>query len=102
MNTNIKGDFQICISVPLRIRGLEAKRQCFLIKKQVNLNKKETESKGENPIRTLRETNVCFSSYENRELKIKLRLIESRKRKRKRNLLWPKDILVVFPFCFNV
>ena len=51
---------------------LKSKSPCILSNKNVNLNKKETESKMENPTHSFRETNLCFSSYKSRKLKVKL------------------------------
>ena len=44
----------------------------FVEQKYKNFNKNETESKLENPTHTFRETNLSFSSYKNRKLKVKL------------------------------
>ena len=44
----------------------------FVEQKYKNFNKNETESKMENPRHSFRETNLCFSSYKNRKLKVKL------------------------------
>ena len=81
MNTDINGDFQICISVPLKINGLGAKvpiaflsffflstllnynilksqNPFCLLKKNINFNKHEMKSKIENPTHTLKEMSL--------------------------------------------
>ena len=49
--------------------------------KNINFNKNETESKMENPTHSFRETNLCFSSYKNCKLKVKLWWVGVRERK---------------------
>ena len=55
---------------------------CFLLNKDINFNKIETESKMENPT-ILERQSLCFSSYKNRKLKLKLWWVGARKRKKK-------------------
>ena len=59
----------------------------FVEQKYKNFNKNETESKMENPTHSFRETNLCFSSYKNRKLKVKLWWVGARDRKKKRFLV---------------
>ena len=63
----------------LKIKGLrtklcqKSKRPCILLNKNINFNKNETESKIKNPAHTvLKRRALCFSSYKNRTLKVKL------------------------------
>ena len=51
---------------------LKSKSSCILLNKNINFNKIETESKKENPIHSLKETNVRFVSYKDRKFKVKL------------------------------
>ena len=55
----------------------------LLVELKHNFNKNETESKMENPTHSFRDMNVlCFSSYKNRELKVKLWWIRNYDRKK--------------------
>ena len=54
----------------------------FVEKKNQNFNKNKKESKTENPIHSFRKINLCFSSYKNRELKVKLWWIGACERKK--------------------
>ena len=55
----------------------KVKKACILVNKNLKFNKNETESKMENP-----PTHMCFSSYKNCELKVKLSWFGARERKR--------------------
>ena len=61
---------------------LKSKSPCFLLNKNINFNKNETESKMENPTHSFREMNLCFSSYKNCELKVKLWWVGAHERKK--------------------
>ena len=50
---------------------LGSKSPCILLDKDINFHKNETTSKMENPI-VLQERTLCFSSYKDRKLKVKL------------------------------
>ena len=58
--------------------AFKSKSPCMLLNKNVNFNKNETESKIENPRGTL-----CFSSYKNRKLKVKLLWVGAREKKKR-------------------
>ena len=51
---------------------LKSKSPCILLNKIINFNKNETESKMENPTHSLERQTLCFDSYKNRKLKVKL------------------------------
>ena len=51
---------------------LKSKSLCILLNKNINFNRNETESKMENPTPVLERKTLCFSSYKNRKLKVKL------------------------------
>ena len=51
---------------------LKSKSPCILLNKNINFNKNETESKMKIPYIVLDKQALCFSSYKNRKLKIKL------------------------------
>ena len=51
---------------------LKSTSPCFLLNKNINFNKKKTESKMENPTHIFTETNLALLSYKNRELKVRL------------------------------
>ena len=50
---------------------LGSKSPCIVLDKDINFHKNETTSKMENPI-VLEERTLCFSSYKDRKLKVKL------------------------------
>ena len=58
---------------------LKLKSSCFLLDKNINFNKNKTGSKMENPTHSFRE--AVFSSCKNRELKVKLMIWSSPKKK---------------------
>ena len=62
---------------------LKSKSPCILLNKNINFNKNETESKMENLTHRFREMNLCFSSYKNRKLKVKLWWVGARERKKR-------------------
>ena len=67
---------------------LKLKSSCFSLNKKVNFNKSETESNMENPTHTLRERRtLCFSSYNNCKLKVKLWWARAQERK-KSTFVW--------------
>ena len=52
---------------------LKSKSPCILSNKNINFDKNETESKMENPTHTVFDRGIlCFSSYKNRKLKVKV------------------------------
>ena len=59
---------------------LKSKSLWFPLDKNINSNKNETEWKIENPTTLLKRRILCFSSYENRGLKIKLWWVHERKK----------------------
>ena len=63
---------------------LKSKKPCILSKKNKNFNKNKMESKMENSTHSF---TLCFSSYKNCKLKVKLWWVGARKRK-KRTLLY--------------
>ena len=52
---------------------LRSKSPCILLKKNINFNKNETESKMENIYTDLERQALCLSSYKNRKFKVKLK-----------------------------
>ena len=63
---------------------LKSKSSCVLLKKNINFNKNKTKSKMENPTHTVLERRtMCFSSYQNCKLKVKLWWVGARERKRR-------------------
>ena len=64
---------------------LKSKKPCILLKKNKNFNKNKMESKMENSTHSF---TLCFSSYKNRKLKVKLWWVEARER-RKRTFFVP-------------
>ena len=66
-----------CCNLKIKSLGTKlcqkSKRPCILLNKNINFNKNETESKIKNPAHTvLKRRALCFSSYKNRTLKVKL------------------------------
>ena len=51
---------------------LKSKSPCFLLNKNTNFNKNETNRKWKTPNTVLERWTMCFSSYKNCELKVKL------------------------------
>ena len=68
--------------------GLNSKSPCFLVSKNINFNKNETESKIENPTHIFRKTN--FELAKEKKVHVSQRLFCS------------KEIFLTFAFCFNV
>ena len=62
---------------------LQSKGSCILLNKNTNFNKNETESKMEIPRTVLERWTLCFSSYKNHKLKLKLWWVGARKRKKR-------------------
>ena len=62
---------------------LKSKSPCFLLNKNMNFNKSKTKSKMEYLTQTLEWRTLRFSSYKNRELKVKLWWVEARERKKR-------------------
>ena len=81
MNTNMYWNFQICISVPLK-----SKSPRILSNNIINFNKNETESKI--PHTVLKRQILCFSSYKNCKLKVKLWWVGARERKKRIFFAW--------------
>ena len=78
---------------------LNSKGPCILLNKNINLNKIETESKIENPTRSfLERRTLCFSSYKNRKLKVKLWWVGARERKK----VICCTVYFVWRKCFNI
>ena len=61
---------------------LKWKSPCILLNENINFNKNETGSKMENPTHSLERRTLCFSSYKNRTLKVKLWWVGARERKK--------------------
>ena len=61
---------------------LKSKSPCILLNKNINFNENETEWKIANPTILERRT-LCFSSYKNRKLKVKLWWVGARERKKR-------------------
>ena len=79
---------------------LKSKRPCILLSQNINFNKKETESKMENPPHTVLERRtLCFSSYKNRKLKVKLMSWSSQKRKESNFVLFILSEGIFFNIC---
>ena len=62
---------------------LKSKTPCILLNKNINFNKNETESRMKNPTHSFKRRTLCFSSYKNRKLKVKLWWVGARKRKKR-------------------
>ena len=60
---------------------LKSENPCIFLNKNINFNENETESKMENTTHRLERRTLCFSSYKNRKLKVKLMRWSSRKKK---------------------
>ena len=84
---------------------LKSKKPCILLKKNKNFNKNKMESKMETSTHSF---TLCFSSYKNCKLKVKL-CWSSQKKKEDTfvpfvlsmyRLFCPKEIFFVFIFCF--
>ena len=62
---------------------LKSKSPCILLNKNINVNKNKTESKWKIPRKVLKKRILCFSSYKNRKLKVKLWWVGARERKKR-------------------
>ena len=62
---------------------LNSKTPCILLNKNINFNKNETESKMKNPTHNFKTRTLCFSSYKNHKLKVKLWWVGARTRKKR-------------------
>ena len=56
---------------------------CIFLNKNMNFNKNGIETKMENPTQVLETRNLCFSSYKNYKLKVKLLCVGARERKKR-------------------
>ena len=78
---------------------LNSNNTFILFNKNMSFNKIETESKMGNPLIVLERWTLCFSSYKNRKLKVKLWWVGARERKK-------KAFFVLFIFfewiCFKI
>ena len=77
--------------------ALKSKTPCILLNKNINFNKNGTES--EIPHTILERQTLCFSSYNNRKVKVKLRWVGARERKKRAflyRLFCPKKIFGIF------
>ena len=72
-------EFSIILVLKKKFDVLKSKSSCFLLNKNLNFNKNETELKMENPTHTLERRTLRFSSYENRKLKVKLWWVRAHK-----------------------
>ena len=61
---------------------LKLKSSCILSNKNINFNKNKTIRKWKISHRVLERRTLCFSSYKNRKLKVKLWWVEARERKK--------------------
>ena len=61
---------------------LKTKSPCILLNKNINFNKNETELKMEYRTHSLETQTLCFSSYKNLRLKVKLWWVAAHKRKK--------------------
>ena len=71
-----------CFNLERNYDVLKSKSLCFLLNKNINFNKNETESKMKNPHTLLERWVWCFRLYKNRELKVKLWWVGARKRRK--------------------
>ena len=78
---------------------LKLKSPYFLLNKNINSNKNNTKLKMEIPHTLSERRTMCFSSYKNRELKVKL--WRAGARERKKSAFFVKFILSVWHF-FNI
>ena len=86
---------------------LESVSPIILLNKNMNFNKDETESKTENSTHGSGETDlVCFSSYKNHKLKVKLWWVGARERKKEgifcTVFFCPKEYFLTLAFYLNV
>ena len=58
---------------------LKSKNPCFLLKKYINLNKKKTESKMENPIHSFREISLLHEFMQESQIEIKTELAKDKR-----------------------
>ena len=82
---------------------LGSKSPCILLDKDINFHKNETTSKMENPI-VLEERTLCFSSYKDRKLKVKLWWVGAHERKIGflYRLFYRKEFFLTFRFLLSV
>ena len=66
----------LCFDFERSYNVLKSKIRCIFLNKNINFNKNKMELKIENPT-------LCFSSYKNRKLKIKLWWVRARERKKR-------------------
>ena len=59
---------------------LKSKSPCILLNKSINLSKNKTECKWKTPHTVLERRTLCFSSYKNRKLKVKIWWVEGPER----------------------
>ena len=84
---------------------LRLKSPCILWNKNKNLIKMKWYGKWKIPHTVLERQTLCFSSYKNRKLKVKLWWVVARERKTRAflyHLFCPKKILLTFVFYLNV
>ena len=62
---------------------LKSENLCIFLNKNINFNENVTESKMENTTHRLERRTLCFSSYKNRKLKVKLWWVGARERKKR-------------------
>ena len=62
---------------------LKSKTPCILLNKNINFNKNEMESKMKNPTHSFKRRTLCFSSYKNGKLKVKLWWVWASERKKR-------------------
>ena len=62
---------------------LKSKSPCILLNKNITFNKNETESKMENLTQSFEGQTLCFSSFKNRKLKIKLWSVGAHEKKKR-------------------
>ena len=75
---------------------LKSKVLCILLNKNIKFRENKAKSKMENPTHSFRERRtLCFSTYKNCKLKVKLRWVGARERKKRGHFLYrlfsPKD-----------
>ena len=75
---------------------LKSKVLCILLNKNIKFRENKAKSKMENPTHSFRERGtLCFSTYKNCKLKVKLRWVGARERKKRGHFLYrlfsPKD-----------
>ena len=93
--------FSIILLLKRIMTIFKTKSQRILLNKNINFNKSETESKMENPTHVLERQTLCFSSYKNRKLKVKLWRVGKRGHFFV-SLVLSEGIFLTFVFYFNV